>query len=89
MPAKAFQYPPQSERTEFVFVDRRGHAIGVVEGAYAKTADKAWDMMCEDRARERRWRDEGVTCVHVPFAEYVANHYECIGGKCSHVAVSA
>jgi hypothetical protein len=67
----------------FVFVGADGHAVAVVEGSRAGTSGGAWDLMCDGRAEERRWRDQGITCVHVPFAEYEARHYECMAQKCS------
>jgi hypothetical protein len=72
-----------------VFVEACGCPCGLVEGSYAKTMDRAWDMFAYSRADERRMRDEGVTCVHVSHEEYEATYYRRMKAGCSHRPVAA
>lgn len=75
-------------RTQFVFLRACGCPIGLVEGSYAKTEDRAWDVIADTRADERRLRSAGVTVDHVSHEEYVARYCPRMTARCPHGAVA-
>jgi len=69
--------PPQNERHHYVFLNRDGKPIGLIEAGWTgvDSEDDAWDQFADTRAEERHHRANGVTCRHVDHATYEREIY--------------
>lgn len=69
--------PPQAERHHYVFLNRDGKPVGLVEAGWTgvNSEDDAWSLLYDTIPEYRAAVASGVTCRHVDHPTYEREIY--------------